>query len=580
MLVSSGQSSAALPPIRYWGEFGYDFRLEKFESGNDLQENAGIVRLNAMTYLYQPWFAIVEGGVGFDLRRTDRDTEDTTSDHITGDGLLRLFPRSRFPFETFAERTDSRTDSDLGGLDVERTRYGFMQRYTSLGGSASRLRYEHTDLVNDTTGANNLNETRNDVADLVQASYNKNIGAHSIYFDSNLNRIDRKETSQRTETLFSSLRHTYSPGPSLTAEDMLTYNVTDLEQETSNTKTGLLQFNSFGFWRPETERPLRVNATLRVLGRENEANSESNTAQSATGTLGATYDWSPRWIFNGSTGITGINTEDDRQVSTFQALGANYNSEQFMLGGFDSSWFTQFDLRNNTDEEGSVQGAGITPGYNLRRDLFTGQNSSLMFDGSQSISFVADTDNFNSQRLLSFMSLTWNSRGTSTSRLVRLSANDSRTYASGERAAEVEGEFQLVNLQASLDKRLDMTSSLSGNLTIQATRNSRPGGFAAAGDENGEWVSTSSVDLTYFDTMVFGVPRLTFRSTLRFISDSYLPVVDTPDTMNGREEKRWENRLEYTIGRMQFRAIGQISEIQDQQQLFVLFQVRRLFGDL
>ena len=67
---------------------------------------------------------------------------------------------------------------------------------------------------------------------------------------------------------------------------------------------------------------------------------------------------------------------------------------------------------------------------------------------------------------------------------------------------------------------------------------------------------------------------------MRFVSDSYLPVIDSPDTLNGRDDKRWENRLEYTIGRVQLRAIGQISEIRDKRQTFVLFQVRRLFGDI
>ena len=569
-----------MPPVKVWGELGYDYHLEKFEGGNDLREHAGIFRLNALTYLYEPWFAIVEGGFGFDFRRTDRDTDDTDSDNFTGDALLRLFPRSSFPFEAFVEHTDSRSDSDLAGLDVERTRYGFMQRYNTPDGAASRFRYEHTDLVNDTRGANNLNDRRKDVADLVQASFSKNIGAHNIYFDSNLNRIDRKDASERIETLFSSLRHSYNPSPALSTEDMLTYNSTELEQETSDTKTGLLQLNSFGFWRPETVRPLRVNATFRALGRKTESNSETNRAHTGTGTLGATYEWSPRWIFDGSAGITGTDTGDDRQVSTFQAASANYNSEQFMLGGFESSWFAQFDLRNNTDEDGSLQGAGAQTGYSLRRALFPGQITSLMFDGSQSISYVADTDSFNSQRLLSFLSLTWNSRSATSSRLLRISANDSRTYAGGDRAAEVEGDFQLVNLQASLDRRLNMTSSLSGNLTMQATRNSRSGDLASADTENGEWIPTASMDLSYFNTMAFGVPRLTFRSTLRFVSDSYLPVIDSPDTVNGRDDKRWENRLEYTIGRVQLRAIGQISEIRDKRQTFVLFQVRRLFGDI
>jgi hypothetical protein len=32
-----------LPPVRWWGEIGYDYRLEAFEEGDDLSEHAGIL---------------------------------------------------------------------------------------------------------------------------------------------------------------------------------------------------------------------------------------------------------------------------------------------------------------------------------------------------------------------------------------------------------------------------------------------------------------------------------------------------------------------------------------------------------
>jgi hypothetical protein len=324
MLLPLSQADAELPPVRLWGELGYDFRLERFEEGDDLQEHAGIFKLNGMTYIYQPWLAIVEGGLGLDLRRTDRDSDDTSSDNITGNARLRLFPQSRFPFEAFAERTDSRSDTDLAGVDVERTRYGIQQRYTSLAGTGYRFRYEHTDLQNDSSNSSGVKDVREDNSDLVQFSFAKAFDAHRVTFDSNLNRIDRVDSQDETKTLFSTLRHTYSPGPTLSAEDMLTYNVTDLEQEMSDTRTSVLQLNSYAFWRPVTRRPLRVNATFRALERKNESGGSDNTGHTATSTLGATYEWSPRWLFNGSAGVTGLDDGDDRETQTFQAASASW----------------------------------------------------------------------------------------------------------------------------------------------------------------------------------------------------------------------------------------------------------------
>jgi hypothetical protein len=580
MLVSSEQSGAEMPPVRVWGELGYDFRQENFENGNDTLENAIIARLNGSTYLYQPWIATIEGGIGLDLRRTERDTVDTSSDNITGYGRLRLFPRSRFPFEAFADVTDSRSDSDLAGLDIERTRVGFIQRYTSTKGAAYKLRYEHTNHLNDSRSSVGTTVLREDVADLVQASYNKSFNAHNIYFDSQLNVVDRVNSPDRNKTMFTSLRHTYTPGPTLSAEDMLTYNVTDLQQAMTDIRTGVLQLHSIGFWRPRTERPLRINATLRALDRNTESGGTDSSLQSATSTIGATYQWSPRWLFSGSAGATDVESDSGSELQTFQTASANYTSEQINLAGFDAGWFAQADIRNNTDDQGSLQSYGMQTGYNVQKNMLPGRASALLFNASQSAALVTESDGFNSQRMLSRLSLTWRNRDALISKMVRASLSDNRTYASGSRADEVAGEFQLANLQASLDQRLTTTSTFSGNLTIQATRDVADNPVASMNTQNGEWVPTASIDLTYYNNRMFDVPRLTFRSTLRFISDSYLPLFDEPDRINGREDTRWDSRLEYTIGRMQIRAIGRLSELQGEQQTFFLLQVRRMFGDL
>ena len=205
LVLLRSQAMAAdwqLPPIRWWGELGYDFRLEAFEEGDNLTQHSGLVKLNASSIIYQPWIATIDGGIGFNIRRTVVGDTDTDNDSIIGNGLLRLFPQSRFPFEAFAERFNSNTDSDLSGLDVESTRYGFLQRYTTLAGTGFRLGYERSDLTNRVTGSQRSNQSgdRKDVTDLVRAGFNKAFGAHSISFDGNFNNVDMVDSSDRTRT--------------------------------------------------------------------------------------------------------------------------------------------------------------------------------------------------------------------------------------------------------------------------------------------------------------------------------------------------------------------------------------------
>jgi hypothetical protein len=51
-------------------------------------------------------------------------------------------------------------------------------------------------------------------------------------------------------------------------------------------------------------------------------------------------------------------------------------------------------------------------------------------------------------------------------------------------------------------------------------------------------------------------------------------------TDDGRADKQWENRLDYSIGRIQLRVIARLSNIRGQNQAFGLFQIRRYFGDI
>ena len=100
MLLFTGDLRAQDRKYRWWGELGYDFLSNQFESAEDRIEHTGLLRLNAAGFLYEPWLATVEGGLGMFFRQTDLDSGDSTSDNVIGNGILRLFPQSRFPFES------------------------------------------------------------------------------------------------------------------------------------------------------------------------------------------------------------------------------------------------------------------------------------------------------------------------------------------------------------------------------------------------------------------------------------------------------------------------------------------------
>lgn len=580
MLMFTGGSFAQQRAFNWWGELGYDFLSNQFESANDRIEHTGLLRLNAAGYLHEPWLATVEGGLGMFYRRADIDNGESTSDNLIGHGRLRLFPQSRFPFELFAEKSDSRTDTDLTGFVIDRTRFGINQSYISEGGASMSVGYEHSDTTNITTDAATGERLREDVSDLFRARFNHAFGDHSISFDANANHVDITNSIDFNDTAFASLRHAYQPSPSFSSEDMLTYNKNDVTTESSIFKSDVIQLNSFGFWRPHTKRPLRINGTIRALVRENETTGAVNEGQTATGTLGGTYEWSPRWVFNANVGMTGVEADDESSTSSFQALNAIFTSRAYKPFDLDASWFGQMDLRNTNNDGDRIQEAGAQIGYQLNKNIFTENKNAFSFGASQSINTTTDTDDFSTLRLLTAINSSWNRRGTRSNGMARFSFNDNRTIASGLDSDTIEGEFQLINVQASIDNKISTTSSVRANATLQVTRNYKPEITGLIDEGNGDWTPTSTIDLTYYKLGLFDVPQLSFFSTFRHVSNTYVPFAGDPTGRVRRDDNQWENRLEYAVGRLQLRVISRLSDIQGEKQNYFLFQVRRMIGDL
>ena len=129
-----------------------------------------------------------------------------------------------------------------------------------------------------------------------------------------------------------------------------------------------------------------------------------------------------------------------------------------------------------------------------------------------------------------------------------------------------------------IDTRISSTSAFRANVTLQVTRNERDAIEGAVAETNGDWIPTSTLDMTYYKFGLFQVPNLSFHSTLRSVRSSYAPVVGDPEGRVEKDNNQWENRLEYTRGKLQLRAISRLSSIRGEKQNYFLFQARRLIG--
>ena len=577
---------AAFPPVRLWGELGYDFRHERFDEDDKLSEHTTTFRLNGATFIARPWLAQVVGGVGLGYRRADVTTGDTNGKFLDGEITLRLFPFGPFPFLAFVQRRDNRQDEEISGRDTIFTRFGFDQRYTSPRFGAFSLGYSHTEQEqkvrpDDRNQRQNTQNTKDNI-DEWRLRYAHGFGRHSINLDATQNAIDRDAERQDTSRLFANLRHSYSPGTALSVQNRLTYSRDIRESEPNLTvTTPALEFSSISFWRPRTARPLLVSGFLRVRNAGTETEISRSEATLATATVGFNYQWRPRWQLNGNVSATGVKSESSNNNITSQRLGLNYSSRNFKLGRFDYSWFAGPQVNNVSAEDDSLQSAGLDLGQTLRRTVLLPPRANISSSLRQGISLIEDSDGRSTQTLRHNGDISWARRGPRQIQRVRLSFSDSRAFGGGGRQGIEDSEFQLINFQASIDQRLSRFSSLSGNMTIQATRN------VVARDEDTTQIQadrgflpSAAIHMTYGHNFVFRVPRLWFRSKLRFLSDSYFPLLDDPTGNRQREQIIWENRLEYAIGRLRLRLLGTLSDSDDAERAILLFQIRRIFGDI
>jgi hypothetical protein len=126
-------------PVVVTGNLGYEFRVQRGDFQEPAVNHLLYARMDAATYLWQPWFARLTGGLGLSGSWTGitggigvgGGAGGYTFDRfVTGTAQLSLFPVSRFPFEAHVDVTDSRNDTALAALPPARwVRLGFSQAW-------------------------------------------------------------------------------------------------------------------------------------------------------------------------------------------------------------------------------------------------------------------------------------------------------------------------------------------------------------------------------------------------------------------------------------------------------------------
>jgi hypothetical protein len=549
-----------LAPIRWRGLLAMDLRsfsVEGQQQRRDLVESA---ILQATSYVYQPWFAQFALGVT-GVAAQARGEFPSNGSTLGSNGMLSVFPTSRFPFQASFERTDSRSSEQFTGRDFLQQRAGVRQSYRSVGGeSNTSVAFDRSTLTSSAFGR--------DTVDVYNAGYQRSVGANS--FDASGNRtLNTRDAGERSQFDRVFARHNYTGDGLLTAETLASYGATSQDLATlMGLKNEVSQLSTFATWRRAEDDPLFVTGGARLF-RSTIASPLSETeTRSGMGYGTANYRVNPNLLLNAGGSVTQIsNSGADASVVLAQEFaGATYTTDAHRLGQY---LYTANLGANFTNQSGGEEGrhsvASLQGTHGVNRLFDVAPAQSIALNLSQSLAHSHDTLAGNLDTLSNYGGLSYRLSSAETlSGFASVSASDSRTRGFAE------SNLQLVNFQISGQANLGRYSNLVANYTVQGTRSDSSEPFTVSRNGGG----------TYQHVRVFGVAQLRYLAIYER-SDYQLNTRLQGDLGAQREQVTWsfEQRLEYRIGKLETRLSYRLAEIDGKKNALLFLRVAREFGD-
>ncbi len=560
------------------GNVGYTYRALKGAANGDTTSNQGMGALNIKSYLWQPWAATVDAGLRYTYDQTDfQGGGENTGSILTGDLNLGILSQSRTPFSLTYRLSDSRVDivgldsplTTLGSSEFTTSRLLLKQAYITRNGHRFQARFDMNtwDRGQDEQGAEKYDDR------LFGLEMDMKMPRQTLIGKASIQQARRSTINQETETKIVNLDHYYYPNRALRIDTM--FNIYDSAYQSDqplnstnqpDTTTNLVQLSSFAFWRPP-DRPLTISGGVRLYGLEGDTTGNSIKTNNYSATGGLFYQYTRNLRLDASFNVVGSDNGEDQNVASNQRAGALYQSDlRKLISGIVYQWYSQGTVQNRTTRLVDNRNMLLKLGHNLQRNWVLGERaaSNIRFSFDQSISADEQFGSLDTstQRLDHSGSISWDQAGASGTSLLQVTLSDVRNFG------DLDNNQQFANFQAQRSQTLSRRSSLTGNLTVQYIRMD----FNGNGDDDRV---TSTGQINYTHSSIFGVPRLRFLSDLR---------IAKTDVANNVDRTEWENRLNYSIGLLDtrlswryFKLRGNGSGSEDQDFHLIYFQVMRRF---
>ena len=569
LMCTQGVTRASSIPINTSGELSTTYRERTFNGGDDSASDwLSIASINASSYIWQPWFALVSGNLSLSTNEQNGSNQASrSSDYIGGNISFNLFPSSRFPFQLYASKSQNTLNDAFTEQTIDNTLIRVKQRYDSFNG-----RQSYSGGIEQSTRVD-FDQSRfiTDRIDFLARIQLDNHTLNSTIDYSNATFPDEKDSTNYSL----SGRHSYTGQSNLSWGNSISSTQSDADFSTSRTESFNDQISSFLSWRPEANADITVTGNLLLSELEQSFNRKdpstltvNDVTQSSQAVIslnqGLSYNYSPRINISESLNATQSGLSENEVVNISGSAGIRYSSESFLTtaGLYDWNLSSNINLRRSNDAtyERSLDNQA---GHSLSKSFTLNPALNLQSSLNQSLGFSTSSEGTNSRSLSHSLGLNLAHSDFNKNSSLNLTLSDSRSDGASKNS------FQLFNLQLSNDYRLNRNASFASNITYQMSRVTTDGILTLSKNINGQ--------ISYIQTRFYDIPELSFKSRINF--SKQIPEVGNELVADNStaSENGIENELVYRIGLFEAKAtLDFIKSANSYNQIFML-QLTRTF---
>lgn len=579
----------AIPPIRWGGATTSSYSWNSSPGGSTSFSETQAANLRASSYIYQPWYAQVSGDVGLLSGASKQSSGDSSTSNagrnlsMTYGGSLHLFPLSRFPFQAYAQTSDSRASASAQSQQYTSTRLGVRQSYRpevgpeSYSGSADRS-------IVSTSAVRS-------VVDALQGNYSTTIADHALSSNARYSRNLGDVGGQGSNLLSLNGTHSWRADEEFTVASSANYTNNQIRMLTgtglSLNNSQVIQATSSVTWLPDEDLPLIVIGGGSFLRMNTVTETAKADLTNLNGYANANYRFSKNVSATAGLTLAQNLSNGTSQLTSGQNASVSYSGNPLIIGDYSYNWGTGGGISNqivsggatNRSLSGQIQ-------HSLLRNVVLGKDNTLTLNAGQSYTLANNSTSGKSGVLTHTGGASWR-LGLGERAQGALSATVSDSLSTGNFSTHFRSFSTQGNIQTQLSGRSALTASLNAVIsqqlqTSQVTQTTiTPAAISAPDSNNGSTTLNGSAQVSYSHRSPFAIANLFYTATFQAnASQTNLRLISgDPNALAWQTGNVFQQNVDYRLGRLTFRATSSFAKLNGKENASLFFIVGREIGD-